>query len=173
MEEVEFIYNSDKTIIQCKAEENMKDIFQRFLIKVEENHENIYFLYNGQVLTEESSFNEVANEVDKDRHKMIILVNNRKEPQDKKLKLSKYIICPECKENIHIKINNFKIYLYDYKNGHKFDNIQLKDFEKTQYIDESKIKCGNDNCQNSKKESFQNKFYICFSCNINLCPLCK
>ena len=42
------------------------------------------------------------------------------------------------------------------------------DFQK---INEKKIICKF--CQNNKLEAYNNKFYICCKCNINLCPLCK
>ena len=48
----------------------------------------------------------------------------------------------------------------------------MEEFEKTQYIDESKIIC--DDCKKqNKSESYMNKFYICCNCKINLCPLCQ
>ena len=48
----------------------------------------------------------------------------------------------------------------------------IKEFEDTQYIDLSNIKCGE--CKtNNKSISNNNEFYICLNCKINLCPLCK
>ena len=44
---------------------------------------------------------------------------------------------------------------------HIFEKISFQDFEKTQFIDESQIKCENDKCQKSKIETYQNKLYIC------------
>ena len=175
MATVEFDYKGVKTTIQCSIEDKIKDIIQKFLVKIIEKRENLYFLYNGQKLVEDSSFGEVAKKIDKDRQQMNILVSNIKEQQDinKEMKLSQYIICPECKENIRISIKDFKINLYECKNGHNSNEIELKSFCKTQYIDESEIKCGNNDCKNTKKESYQNKFYICINCNINLCPLCQ
>ena len=38
-----------------------------------------------------------------------------------------------------IKFNDFKITLYDCKNGHKKENISLEEFNKIQYIDEGKV----------------------------------
>ena len=35
-------------------------------------------------------------------------------------------------------------------------------------IDQSKIKCSK-----TKTESYQNKFYYCFECNKNFCPICQ
>ena len=64
-----------------------------------------------------------------------------------------------------------KISLNECKNGHKNDNIQLNEFEKTQYIDEAKIIC--QNCKTKKSEIYENKLFMCLKCKINLCPLCK
>jgi hypothetical protein len=58
------------------------------------------------------------------------------------------------------------------KNNHQFKNILFKDFEKTQLINLENIKC--DICkENNKSNTYENKFYKCCECNINLCPLCK
>ncbi len=170
---VEFAYNGDKTFIQCKIDETMEEIIKSFLSKTEIKYENVYFLYDGKMLTEENlSFNEIANELDKNRKQMNIVVNDKDvSPYNTFLKKSEYIICPECKELILISIKNHKICLSECKNGHKFEDIPFKDFEQTQYIDESKIKC--DKCKRNKNEVYQNLLYICLTCKINLCPLCK
>ena len=170
---VEFVYNGNKTLVQCKIDETMEEIIKSFLSKTEIKYENVYFLYDGKMLTEENlSFNEIANELDKNRKQMNIVVNDIDvSPYDSFLKKSEYIICPECKELILISIKNHKICLSECKNGHKFEDIPFKDFEQTQYIDESKIKC--DKCKRNKNEVYQNLLYICLTCKINLCPLCK
>ena len=150
----------------------MKDIIDKFLIKIKSKKNNLYYLYNGSKINFELTFNEQANDLDKNRKQMNIVVNDKDvSPYNTFLKKSEYIICPECKELILISIKNHKICLSECKNGHKFEDIPFKDFEQTQYIDESKIKC--DKCKRNKNEVFQNLFYICLTCKINLCPLCK
>ena len=47
----------------------------------------------------------------------------------------------------------------------------MAQFEKTQYIDETKIICNV--CKNNKNDVYGNKFYICVNCKFKLCPLCK
>ena len=64
---------------------------------------------------------------------------------DDNMKQSKEIICPECKEIIRIKIEDYKIILFDCKNGHIINNLTFDKFEESQIIDESKIICAN--CQ--------------------------
>ena len=173
MVEIEFIYNGMKSTIQSNKNDKMKDIIQRFIFKLGKEKNNFYFLYGGQQINEYLSFDEQANEEDKMRNKMCILVNDENNSIiNKNLKKSKNIICPKCKELIKINIKDYKIFLYDCKNGHKLDNIFINEFEKTQNIDESKIICNICN-NNDKSKAFNNQFFKCFSCDINICPLCK
>ena len=173
MVEVEFNYNYDNTIIQCNMKDKVKDIINRYLTKCQKKIDEVYFLYDGKELDEKKNFFEVTNKFDKSRKKMTVLVGDKEEKKNhKKLEKSKFIICPECNECIHIDIKDNKIFLYDCKNGHKKDNISFNEFEKTQYINLAKIVC--DKCKNTdKSQTFENQFFICFNCKMNLCPLCK
>ena len=65
---------------------------------------------------------------------------------------------------------NLIIIKLECKNNHE-SNISISEYDYTQKIDESKIKCSK--CNKSKNESFNNLFYICGICKINLCPLCS
>ena len=53
------------------------------------------------------------------------------EIKEKDIIKSKNIICPECKENIKMDIIDYKINIYECKNGHKKENILLNEFEET------------------------------------------
>ena len=141
MAQVEFIYNGNRTLIQCNPTDKMKDIIKKFLLKCDKKQDKIYFLYDGDTLKEELTFNELVNDLDKNRNQMSVIVNdNQNIDQDiLTLKKSKNIICPECNENIRISIVDYKVSLYECKNGHKMDNILFNEFEKTQNIDETKI----------------------------------
>ena len=71
-----------------------------------------------------------------------------------------------------MEIKSYKINIFGCKNAHTTNNIPLKDFEKSQMINLSDIKCNI--CKNKDKStSYKNIFYRCNDCNINLCPLCK
>jgi len=83
---------------------------------------------------------------------------------------SKEIICPKCNENILIKLNEYKINLFNCKNNHEINNILLNKYEDN--IDISKIICNNCTIKN-KSITYNNEFYRCNICKINLCPLCK
>ena len=173
MIEVEFIFQSNKYYNQYKKEESMKVICQNFISKIGEKFEDYQFLYNGQLINFQLTFNGQANELDKRQGKMTILVNLYKNEEDiKKEVKSKVIICPKCQEISLINVENYTITIFDCKNNHKVDNIHFKQYDNFQKIDESKIVC--DNCKdNNKYESYEHKFYKCLSCKQNLCPLCK
>ena len=75
------------------------------------------------------------------------------------------------RESIFMTIKDYKINLFDCKTKHKINNLLLNEFEKTQIIDLSKIKCNN--CNKTKDNTYNNLFYRCLECGINICPLCK
>ena len=151
----------------------MKDIINKFLKKILKNNDNLIYLYNGNQIDYEKTFNEQANDLDKNRKKMNIIVDKYEEDKNNKNEIiSKDIICKKCKEDALINIKNFKINIYGCKNNHKQNNILLNKFEKTQKIDISKVICNICN-KNNKSITHNNEFYTCNTCNKNICPLCK
>ena len=84
---------------------------------------------------------------------MNILVNsflNNHQNETNSIIKSNEVICPKCLEEIKLKIKNYKISLYECKNGHNIDDIYFKDFLNTQNIDLKKIICNNCNIRNIK-----------------------
>jgi len=77
MVEVEFNYNGKKTTIQCNLNEKIKDIINKFIIKIEKNLDDLYFLYGGAQINGELTFEKQANSEDKKRKLMSILVNDK------------------------------------------------------------------------------------------------
>ena len=86
-------------------------------------------------------------------------------------KESKFIICPQCKENSKIIINNYKFSFEGCKNGHIINNILINDFKTTQVVDEGKIICKI--CNQIIVNNSYNNIYLCLKCNQNLCESCK
>ena len=141
MAEVIFDYESFPINIQCNINDKMKDIINKFLIKIENKDQNIlYYLYNGSRINEELTFNEQANDYDKNRKKMNIKVTSDvlNKSENKKI-ISNDIICPECNENILINIKDFKINLSECKNKHNINNILLYFDKKTNKIKLNKL----------------------------------
>jgi len=167
---VEFIYNGNNSKIQCNENDKIKDVINKYTIKTSIDKHSVTFLCSGNIIDEELKVLEV---IGKDQKEIKILVENSNDiSKYKSIIKSKYIICPNCQENIKYKLNNYKIYLYECKNGHRKNNILFNEFEKTQLIDLSKIKC--EECKESNKsETFNNEFYKCLTCKKNICPLCK
>jgi len=175
MAEVKFNYDEINQIIQCDIKDKMKDIIKRFLNKIgkNENDNNLLYLYDGTLINYELTFIQQANELDRNRNKMNIIVKSNDDNNEEINEIiSKDTICPKCGENIFIDIKDFKITLYGCKNDHKMNNILINKYENIQKIDLSKIICNQCNVIN-KKIAHNNQFYICNTCNINLCPLCK
>lgn len=173
---INFEYNCNRLEIQCNLKEKMKDIINQFITKSSANKNSIYFLYGGAVIKEESLLSEIISNVDKSRKQMNILVNSvnqdPNEDENNSIIKSKEIICPKCSEHINLLIKNYTISLFDCKNGHEINDIKFNDFIKTQNIDLKKIKC--DLCkERNKYNSYNHEFYQCFTCNKNLCPICK
>jgi len=169
-------YNGVNTTMQCRKDEKLKDIFKNFIFKTSAEDKILIYMYNGNTIqNEELTFNEIANSEDKERNEMNILVvegldHPAPHTQDHIIK-SKNIICPECKEDIKIKIEDYVINLYECKNKHDIDNIFLNEFDSTQNLDISKIIC--QNCGKYNKLNVHNNiFYKCNSCKKDLCPIC-
>ena len=172
MAQVEFNIEGKTIIIPCNLNDTMKDILQKFSIKMEKKQENLFCIYGGNSVKLESTFEELASAYDKERKKITILIyENDEEIEKKTFKMSKYIICPKCQENARINIDGDKINLYNCKNNHDIKDLSFKEFENSQLIDNSKIEC--QICKKSNKsETYENKFFICFTCKMNICPLC-
>ena len=84
---VTFIYDCNNMIIQCKKEERMKDICQRYSTKLGINLNLLVFLYGGQQINTQLTFNEISP---KENDIKIIVI---KSEQDE-------LICPKCGSNI-------------------------------------------------------------------------
>ena len=161
---VEFNYEGCLLKIQCNPDEKMEDILKKFATKVLKKKEQFYFIYGGGMINEKLTFKEQVNVNDQKRNAMSILVNKIDDESNQErhsLKKSKYIICPKCKESARISINNYKIEIYGCKNGHKTNNILMKDFKPTQDFDEAKINCQNCNKTN-KSASYGGVFFFLF-----------
>ena len=99
MAKVNFTYNALKTVIQCLKDEKMSYICNKYASKIETNINSLYFLYNGNKVNLELTFNEQANSLDNERNEMNILAF-KEDLND--------IKCPKCGESINI--DNCKIY---------------------------------------------------------------
>jgi len=166
-----FIYKTDTITIQCRGNEYMKDIYKTFLIKSQLDLKDAFYLYNGNLINPELKLEQINN----NQNELSILVQTIDEDNinvEKKMKQSKEIICPECKEICFLNINDYKINLFKCKNGHIINNILFDEFGKSQEYSEYSIICSE--CKkNTKAETHENIFFKCCKCQKDLCPLCQ
>ena len=144
--EITFTYEGINTTIECTKDQKFKDIIAKFKHKANAEGKLLYYMYNGtNVQNDELTFNEIANAEDKRRNKMNVLVNEliQDEPNpaltDCIIK-SKNIICPECKENIKLKVDDYNILLSECRNKHDKD-LLFDEFNETQNINISGNNC--------------------------------
>ena len=77
MNEIEFILNGIKTVIQTNGKEKMKYIFNKLADKIGKDIDCLSFLYNGKTINEELTFLELVTIKDQNNKSMIILVNEK------------------------------------------------------------------------------------------------
>ena len=169
MVEIEFIHDNITNTIKCRDNDRLKDVFKRIPNKSNININSVYFLYNNDKINDKLTINQFINVKDKQKNKMKIIVNqvDENENQNEILK-NKEILCPKCGRSVNIKIQDYKILLYDCKNGHQSDKILFEEFAKTQKFEEPNIKCKN--CKD--KNNINKVYYRCYNCKINLCHFC-
>ncbi len=145
------IFNHNQQIITIKVnlKEIWKDIIRKYTNESGIDIKKVYFVYSGdQIKEEKKSIEQIIKSYDKQSKKMNILVydierkTKVKDINEERNQLtSKCIICPECGENVKIEIKNYKISLYDCKNGHKINDILFNKYEDYQKKASSKIVC--------------------------------
>ena len=148
MVEVEFNYQQNIIKIQANINDRFQLIIEKYLNKINLDINNIYFLSNGKKISKDDILGNIMNESDKRNNKIIILVYTIN------IIKSNEIICPICKEICKYEIKDYKIKLYDCKNGHIIEDIKLNEFVNKQNIDISEIKC--DNCKEKNKSNTKN-----------------
>ena len=174
MATAEFNYKGKVTSILCSENEKMEEICKRFATKIQTDITNLIFLYSGNTINLHNSLSQIMNNIDKQRKVVSILVNTintiTKTKTITNLIKSDIPICPKCSETIKFDVNNYQIYLSECRNGH-IKYLPINEYEKTQYIDLNKIICKS--CGTNKNKVYDNKMYMCYTCNSVLCPLCK
>ena len=173
MSSIEFSYHGVNTVIQCNPNDKFSSILNKLATKTDIDFNSVYILYSGNMIKDkELSFNQIANASDKARNKMAIAIVDSEDKDNDSYIKSEQIICPECKEKIIIKINDYLISLYGCSKGHNFKNLFLDQYEKTQKVNLSQLICFNHKEKN-KGNTYKNLLYRCISCEKNFCSICK
>ena len=95
MAKVVFIFNGKEIAIQCEKEDKMKDICNKFSIKIDININSLLFIYGGSKINYELTFKQQANSMDNNINEIKILVYQKEKDMLK---------CQKCGETIHLYI---------------------------------------------------------------------
>ena len=111
---VEFDLNQLVTVIQANLNDLFKDVINNYLQKTGLQIGSVYFLANSEILKQEGTLESKMNNLNKQNNTIKIIVKfiNEPNPEPKYFKF-KDIICPTCYEPCRIKIENYKVKLYD------------------------------------------------------------
>ena len=90
-----FNFESTEIIIQCTKNETMRNIIQKFCSKIQKNSNSFIYLYGGGQVNLELTFDQQANQIDKENNEMKILVYKNE---------SDGFTCPYC--GVQIKIGD-------------------------------------------------------------------
>ena len=91
MSQVVFRYNGRNIIIQCNLYDHIYEIFQKFSIKADKDLNSLYFLYNGEIISNQFlTLNEIMNRDDKIMNKMNILVQDNQNTCYSQSKITNY-----------------------------------------------------------------------------------
>ena len=136
---VEFINEGISLIIQYKPEDKMSEICSQYARKSQLDLNSIYFVSEGKILNKELTFSETTKT---DSIKVLVFKHD-KDPIVVNLNktIPKFIMCPTCKENTIINIENDKITMSGCRNGHELKNNLFNEFKATQEYDMTLIKC--------------------------------
>ena len=168
MSEVKILYNGYQTIIQYQSNEKLKDIFKRFKTKINEENKELVYLYNGEKIKDE---NIIISELTSEKIFTILAYDSNNIPSNNLIN-SDYIICPKCKGSAILDEKDYKLIIYGCENEHITNNILINEFNKYQELDYSKMICYICN-KNNRNNTYNNEFYKCDICKINICPICK
>ena len=145
----------------------IKEIFNKFLAKINKQTNQIYFLYNGKIINGSEIINDVMNKDDRERKKLSIII---KDILEKELIKHSNALC-QCGSPCFLEFDNYKISLRCQK-GHFTNNILIREYKELQEIETSKIVC--EICHMKNKSNVKNgEFYKCVKCRLNICPSCK
>ena len=173
---IEFEYNKIKTKVEIEIEQLFQDAVKIYLTKEKLDLDSIEFIHNDKKINLNDKIESLMTNINNDKDniipiKVITKNNNIKNNLINNVKFQ--IKCPKCSEPCRIKIENYLIKLFDCKNNHKTENIELDQIGKIlNEINQNQI------IENNKKfyicEEHQNPYTdYCTNCKLNICSSCK
>ena len=80
---IEIFYEGKSESLQIDENEIFKDMFVKFCSKLNKNRDEIFFFYEGKLIDENKTFNDLANSEDKQTKQMKIFVTDHNDDYQK------------------------------------------------------------------------------------------
>ena len=102
MSRVEFNCKGINTVVLCQENEKMEEICKRYTIKSLIDINNVYFLYNGNTINLQMTYNQLINNTDRQREMISVLVYKIDDTivSNNKIIKSDFPVCIKCKESV-------------------------------------------------------------------------
>ena len=68
-----FNFNSNQIILECKKDEYMKDILKKYRSKIDQDTKDFYFFYNGDIINKELKLKDIYNSINDDEMKILVI----------------------------------------------------------------------------------------------------
>ena len=132
---IEFNFHQKITIIQANLSDQFRIPINKFYQKTLIPPNSVNFIANGLIITPDNTVESHMSDLNKQDQKMSVLVDPVYISNKNEVRIqSNDIMCPECKEPIRIKIEDYHVKLFKCINGHVINGIRIDDFNKTQEI---------------------------------------
>ena len=80
---IEIFYEGKSESLQIGENEIFKDMFTKYCFKLNKNRDEIFFFYEGKLIDENKTFNDLANSEDKQTKQMKIFVTDHNDDYQK------------------------------------------------------------------------------------------
>jgi hypothetical protein len=128
--DVEFIFEGKSRPIKylCKRNDYMDSILRRYGNEIKFNIKELSFEYNGSLIPINTELTLAQINSEDYLYRFFVTLKENNNICKNTFIKSQYIICPECKQNCLININDYKISLYNCYKEHSINNLSINEF---------------------------------------------
>ena len=147
--------NQQRLQVQCRADEKLESIINQFSKKAFADPKDFIYYYEGKEINKDSTLAKLIN----NRNQQFIDITIKRR--------TKIFKCSKCtSNNAVIKIEGYRLKFFGCCNNHD-DLRRFEEYEDSQRINFGNIKCDNNKCGKTQKNTLED-FYKCLKCsNLN------
>ena len=125
--DVEFIFEGKSRPITylCKRNDYVDSILRRYGNEIKCNMKELSFEYNGSLIPINTELTFAKLNSEDNLYRFFVTFKEINNTCNNSFIKSQYIICPECKQNCLININDYKIVLYNCYKEHSINNLPI------------------------------------------------